>query len=70
MKRSKGGWVAQNQKEWLAELDKCDEVSTFVCYGANEAIDLINNLCQSKQKNNTPKTSKINSSIQKKKDVN
>ena len=44
MKRVKGGVISEYQKSWIAALNKCEAVQAFVCKGAQEAIDLIDDL--------------------------
>lgn len=41
MKREKGGTVSQEQKEWLAKLNECEQVEATVCNGAGNAIEYI-----------------------------
>ena len=42
MKRVKTGKVSQNQTEWIEALRKVENVIVEVCYGADEAIEVIN----------------------------
>ena len=44
LKRVKGGQVSDSQKSWIAALNGCESVQAFVCYGAQEGIDLIEKL--------------------------
>ena len=44
LKRTKGGQVSEFQKEWIDALQNCKNVGAFVCYGCNEAINLLENL--------------------------
>lgn len=44
MKKKKGGTVAQEQKEWQCALNRCEGVQSFICFGFDEAKDLINSL--------------------------
>lgn len=37
MKRQKGSTVSEEQKEWIAALEGCEEVSAQVCQGAEQA---------------------------------
>ena len=46
MKRTKGGQLRQNQKEWIEELNKLDNVEAFVAKGAHKAIEFIQSLSQ------------------------
>lgn len=41
MKRVKGGTLSQVQREWIDALDVIDGVCAKVCYGADEAIKLL-----------------------------
>jgi hypothetical protein len=41
MKRQKGGVVSKNQKEWIEEINKVDNVGAYVAKGAEEAIEII-----------------------------
>lgn len=41
MKRTKGGTLSQVQREWIDALDVIDGVCAKVCYGADEAIKLL-----------------------------
>jgi len=36
--------VSPKQKEWLAALQECEEVESYVAYGADEAIQFIESL--------------------------
>jgi hypothetical protein len=42
MKRKKGGKLSQEQKDWI-ELVKSKGYEAVVCYGAEEAIDIVDN---------------------------
>lgn len=42
MKRKKGGALSQEQKEWLLDLAKFEEVA--ICYGFDEAKKLIDSM--------------------------
>jgi hypothetical protein len=42
MKRKKGGKLSQEQKDWI-ELVKSKGYEAVVCYGAEEAIDVVDN---------------------------
>jgi len=44
MKRVKGGRVSEHQETWIAALNDCKSVQAFVCYGADEAMNLIERL--------------------------
>jgi hypothetical protein len=33
-----GGVVSAEQKEWLRELNECEETGAYVCHGADESI--------------------------------
>lgn len=44
MKRQKGGKVSPEQKEWIEELNKIDNIEATVCYGAEQAIEFISSL--------------------------
>ena len=44
MKRTKGGILSKEQKGWKDALNKCQGVESFVCYGYEEAKELIDNL--------------------------
>ena len=48
LKRTKGGVLRDDQKEWIAAIDECEQTGAFVCYGATEAIDLIDSLLKRK----------------------
>ena len=51
LKRKKGGTVSLHQKKWIEELNKCEGVVAEVCRGADEAIELINNIrCSTRKK--------------------
>ena len=39
-----GGIISKEQKEWITAINTCKEVEAFVCYGADEAINLIKSL--------------------------
>lgn len=41
MKRRKGGTVSKEQKRWLEELNKIDNVEAIVAKGADEAINYL-----------------------------
>jgi hypothetical protein len=41
MKRQKGGVVSPTQREWLDRLNEIPSVETFICRGANEAINTV-----------------------------
>ena len=43
MKRRKGGRLEPEQADWLESLESCG-VKTYVCQGAAEAIELVENL--------------------------
>lgn len=43
MKRRKGGRLEPEQADWLESLESCG-VKTYVCQGAEEAIELVANL--------------------------
>jgi len=45
MKRTKGGSVKPDQKEWIEELNKIDNVYAFVAKGYEEAKKIIESLC-------------------------
>ena len=45
MKRIKGGVVSPQQEEWIEELNKFDGCEAAVCRGAEEAIKLIDSIC-------------------------
>lgn len=46
MKRREGGTVSASQQEWIDAINALDggNVGAFVCYGADEAIDLLKDL--------------------------
>lgn len=44
MKRERGGVVSQEQKDWLANLDKVNGVRAYVCRGFTEAEEVIRKL--------------------------
>lgn len=41
MKKKKGSSVSQEQKEWQDDLNKCIGVKAFICYGFDEAKEII-----------------------------
>ena len=41
MKRKKGGAISENQQNWIDELNKCKDVYAVVCYGFDEAKNVI-----------------------------
>ena len=41
MKRTKGGQVSDEQKEWIRELNKYGDVLAQVCFGFDEARQLV-----------------------------
>lgn len=46
MKRRQGGSVSASQQEWIDAIDAIEggNVGAFVCYGSEEAIDLLKDL--------------------------
>jgi len=44
MKKTKGGVVSPDQKEWIADLNKLNGVEARVCKGADEAMSFIQSL--------------------------
>lgn len=42
LKRQKGGVVSDSQKEWIYALNACKGVEARVAYGAQDAIDFVN----------------------------
>jgi hypothetical protein len=44
MKRIKGSVVSPEQKEWIEDLNKIDNVSAVICKGAEEAINYLNSI--------------------------
>ena len=44
MKRTKGGVISPEQKEWIEELNKLKGVEARVCKGAESAIEFISEL--------------------------
>ena len=42
-KDGKGG-VSAEQREWLDSLNECENVGAFVCYGSDEATELVKDL--------------------------
>ena len=43
MKRQTGGRLSPEQKDWINVLSACN-VDTYVCYGANQAIETVQSL--------------------------
>ncbi len=41
MKRRKQSKVSDTQQIWIDDLNKCDNVAAHICYGADEAIEII-----------------------------
>lgn len=48
MKRKKTGKISDYQKSWLEELNKCEGVQAFVCYGYEESKKIIDNIIKLK----------------------
>lgn len=46
MKRKKKSKVSDHQKIWLEELNKINNVYGFICYGYDEAKEVIESLCK------------------------
>ena len=44
MKRKKKSSLSENQKIWIEELNKLNNVYAYVCYGFDEAKDVIDKL--------------------------
>lgn len=43
MKRQSGGRLSPEQKDWINALGACN-IGTYVCYGANQAIETVQSL--------------------------
>ena len=41
MKKKKGSVTSQEQKDWQCSLNRCDGVKSFICYGFDEAKEVI-----------------------------
>jgi len=41
MKRTKGGRLSPEQKEWIKELNKCKGVKAYICKGFLEAKEVV-----------------------------
>jgi hypothetical protein len=41
MKKKKGSVIGQEQQYWNKELNKCKNVSSFICYGFDEAKQVV-----------------------------
>jgi hypothetical protein len=41
MKRKKGSSLSDSQRQWIKDLNNCNGVGAFVCYGAEEAIHTV-----------------------------
>ena len=48
LKRQKGSVVSPEQKNWIEQLRQCGAVAE-ICYGADEAITLIEGICYNKR---------------------
>jgi hypothetical protein len=44
MKRTKGGTVSKEQKEWIEALNEVNNVEAKVCYGFDEAVKFIESI--------------------------
>lgn len=44
LKRTKGGIVSEEQRDWVAALNLCIGVGAYVAKGADEAIKIIDDL--------------------------
>lgn len=41
MKRTKGSQTSLEQRQWIERLDSVPNVGAYICYGARQAIDLV-----------------------------
>jgi len=44
LKRTKGGVISENQKQWISILNTIDNVEAVVCKGAQESINFLSQL--------------------------
>ena len=48
MKRIKGGVLSPEQKDWINEINECEQAGAYCCRGADEAIRLMSELMSRK----------------------
>ena len=52
MKRIKKSVTSEFQKDWIEAINKCNGVNAYICYGFEEAKELVDRLLNTKAKSN------------------